>query len=105
MGGNKCYQREEFIIFYCGTGYIVQNMDKNFEEGHTHLKNFNAGKRAINLVMKKKIPRDTGNYFLESLARLSDDPKYSEDCRQLIETRKEKGKKISYRNETKAQRR
>jgi len=97
MGGNKCYQKQEFIIFYCGEGYIVQNMEKEFENGHTHLKSFNAGKRAINLVIKGKIPKDAGNYFLESLARLSNDPKYQIECRELIQTRKKKGKKQSYR--------
>lgn len=102
--GNQIYQKQGFIIFHCGDGYIAQNLDKDFEDGHTHLKNFNAAKRAIDLVIKKKIPRDSGNYFLESLARLSEDEKYSRDCRDLISTKKAKGKKAGFYNETKVQR-
>lgn len=44
---NKVFERKGFIIFQVKEGYIAYNTKKNFEEGHTHLKNFNAAKNAI----------------------------------------------------------
>ena len=73
-------------------------LEKNFEEGHTHLKNFNAAKNAIDLVISRKIPKSTNVYYLTSLVRLTNDKNYERKIKDLIETRKQKGKKESYCN-------
>ncbi len=70
---NKIYERKEFMIFQVKEGYIVYNAKKSFQEGHTHLKHFEAAKTAIDLVIRKKIPRSTHGYYLTSLIRLSED--------------------------------
>lgn len=95
---NKIFERKEFIIFQVKEGYVVYNTKKDFEEGHTHLKHFNAAKNAIDLVISKKIPKSTNVYYLTSLVRLTKDEKYEEKITELIETRKQKGKKEKYCN-------
>lgn len=85
---NKIFERKEFIIFQVKEGYVVYNTKKDFEEGHTHLKHFNAAKNAIDLVISKKIPKSTNVYYLTSLVRLTNDEKYEEKITELIETRK-----------------
>ena len=95
---NKIYERKEFMIFRVKEGYIVYNARKSFQEGHTHLKHFEAAKTAIDLVIRKKIPRSTQGYYLTSLIRLSDDDSYITKIQELIETRAKKGKKDKYYN-------
>ena len=60
---NKIYERKEFMIFQVREGYIVYNAKKSFQEGHTHLKHFEAAKTAIDLVIRKKIPIKRMNFF------------------------------------------
>ena len=90
---NKIYERKEFMIFQVREGYIVYNAKKSFQEGHTHLKHFEAAKTAIDLVIRKKIPKSTHGYYLTSLIRLSEDDCYINKIKELMESRAQKGKK------------
>ncbi|WP_296644772.1 hypothetical protein [Romboutsia sp. 13368] len=95
---NKIYERKEFMIFQVKEGYIVYNARKSFQEGHTHLKHFKAAKTAIDLVIRKKIPKTTQGYYLTSLIRISDDDSYITKIKELMESRSQKGKKDKYYN-------
>ena len=95
---NKIYERKEFMIFQVKEGYIVYNAKKSFQEGHTHLRHFEAAKTAIDLVIRKKIPRSTQRYYLTSLMRLSDDDIYINKIKELMESRTQKGKKDKFYN-------
>ncbi|RDY24641.1 hypothetical protein CHF27_000115 [Romboutsia maritimum] len=95
---NKIYEKKEFMIFQVKEGYIVYNTKKSFQEGHTHLKHFEAAKTAIDLVMNKKVPKSTDGYYLTSLIRLSDDNNYITKINELLEAREQKGKKEKYYN-------
>jgi hypothetical protein len=81
---NKIYEKKEFIIFHIKGGYIAYNRKKDFQEGHTHLRNFNSAKTAIDLVSKQKVPKSTDKYYLTSLMRLSNDEKYIKKIKELI---------------------
>lgn len=95
---NKIYEKKEFMIFQVKEGYIVYNTKKSFQEGHTHLKHFDAAKTAIDLVLNKKIPKSTHGYYLTSLIRLSEDEIYISKINELLESREHKGKKEKYYN-------
>lgn len=95
---NKVYEKKEFIVFQVKEGYIAYNTKKSFQEGHTHLKHFEAAKTAIDLVINKKIPKSTDGYYLTSLIRLSEDQDYIIKIKELIESREQKGKKEKYYN-------
>ena len=95
---NKIFERKEFIIFQVKEGSIAYNTKKDFKEGHTHLKHFDAAKKAIDLVISKKIPKSTNVYYLTSLIRLTNDENYIEKINELIEIRNKKGKKEKYYN-------
>ena len=90
------YIKKNFIINKVSNGYIVINTNKQFEDGHTHLKSYKASKTAIDLVINRKIPKSTNFYYLESLIRISEDKNYIKKLRELIEVRKSKGKKDKY---------
>ena len=98
VGSKKIYERKEFMIFQVREGYIVYNAKKSFQEGHTHLKHFEAAKTAIDLVIRKKIPKSTHGYYLTSLIRLSEDDCYINKIKELMESRAQKGKKDKYYN-------
>ena len=74
---NKIYEKKEYIIFQVRGGYIAYNTKKCFQDGHTHLRHFDAAKTAIDLVIKK-VPKSTDEYYLVSLIRLSEDNNYIE---------------------------
>lgn len=97
MGG-IIYKRNEFIIIISHDGYVVYNRNKKFEKGHTHLNSLEACKMAINCVLNRKIPRHFSLYFLGSLERLAKDSKYIEKVKELIEVKKQRGKKEYYYN-------
>ena len=92
------YSKAGFIIIRVGKGFIVYNTAKAWEDGHSHLKSYKAAKTAINLVLKNKLPRSRGLYYLTTLQILSQDEKYIDRIEQLKQTRKQKGKKQSYYN-------
>lgn len=87
---NKVYEKKEFIIFQVKNGYIAYNTKKAFKDGHTHLRCFESAKTAIDLVIRKKVPRSTDSYYLRSLIRLSEDTAYILKIKELIKYRKEK---------------
>ena len=64
---NKVYEKKEFIIFQVKNGYIAYNTKKSFKDGHTHLRCFESAKTAIDLVIRRKVPRSTDLYYLTSL--------------------------------------
>ncbi|MFN1941038.1 hypothetical protein ACK2GU_20110 [Clostridioides difficile] len=98
MNTNKIYEKKEYIIIKSKNGYIVYNTNKKFEEGHTHLKSYNAAKTAIDLVIKRRIPRSYSIYFLTSLMRISNDVQYIKHISDIVYIRNSKGLKEKYIN-------
>ena len=93
---NKVYEKKEYIIFQVKNGYIAYNTKKIFKEGHTHLRCFESAKMAIDLVIRKKIPRKIDLYYLTSLIRLSKDTVYVCKINELIKYKEEKLSKINH---------
>lgn len=93
---NKVYEKKEFIIFQVKNGYIAYNTKKAFKDGHTHLRCFESAKTAIDLVIRKKVPKSTDSYYLRSLIRLSEDNSYISKINELIKYREEKSIREHY---------
>lgn len=93
---NKVYEKKEFIIFQVKNGYIAYNTKKSFKDGHTHLRCFESAKTAIDLVIRKKVPRSTDSYYLTSLIRLSEDTDYITKINELMKYREEQPKIENY---------
>ena len=87
---NKIYERKEFIIFQVKNGYIAYNTKKSFKDGHTHMRCFESAKTAIDLVIRRKVPRSTDLYYLTSLIRLSGDLSYITKIKELMKNKEEK---------------
>lgn len=84
-GARKIYQRKEYVIYQVKHGYIVHNTKKHFEEGHTHIHNYNKAKSIIDLAVRKKMPNTPRKWEIECLLRIVKDEKYKEELRSLLE--------------------
>lgn len=65
---------------------------------HTHMKSKQLAKTVINNVCTGKIPLNSQNYTLISMYRLSGDKKYRNKIKEILDARKQKGKKDNYYN-------
>lgn len=104
---NQIYKRDNFVIvpFYKTRKkiefMIINNSKKRkqgFEKAHTHLRSFEMAKYLINLSINNKINSSLSPYLLKSLIRISEDEKYISDLENLISVKRQKGKKMGYRN-------
>lgn len=67
-------------------------MNKEFEEGHTHINNFHTAKFIVDLAIHKSVPRKKiSPYLLESLIRISDDNGYNFRIERLLNNCKNRG--------------
>ena len=65
---------------------------------HTHMKSKQLAKTVIHNVCYGKIPLNSRDYTLISMYRLSNDEKYRSKIQEILNTRKQKGKKDYYYN-------
>lgn len=65
---------------------------------HTHMLSKQLAKTVIHNICYDKIPLNSRDYTLISMYRLSDDKKYRKKIQNILDTRKQKGKKDNYYN-------
>ena len=65
---------------------------------HTHMLSKRLAKTVIYNVCYGKIPLNSRNYTLISMYRLSDNKEYRDKIQEILDTRKQKGKKNNYYN-------
>ena len=91
------YTKKNFKIFYSkeNNNYVVYNLKKQWETGHTHIDKYEQALYLVDCVIKGKIPKRVNKYFLVSLKRLAKDEKYIEKIQNVIDG---KEPKQNYRN-------
>jgi hypothetical protein len=92
----EVYKEDNFVVLRDRKCYIVINEDKEFKEGHSHLKSLWACKKVIHCAKLRTINGDMNNYMLTSIIRISDDENYIRKVEELITTKNRKGKKTRY---------
>lgn len=80
----QVYQNTHFKVYKADDGFIVHNIDKGFQDGHTHVQKYTTCMVLIKLLVQKRPPRSKSRYFLESLLRLCDDEGYKELIRERL---------------------
>lgn len=65
---------------------------------HSHMLSKRLAKTVIHNVCYNKIPLNSRNYTLISMYRLSDSKEYRDKIQEILDTRKQKGKKNNYYN-------
>ena len=98
--GRQIHKEKDWKIYKEGRGFVVHNFKIRWSEdyGHTHIRNEKTAKALIYWCRRKIIPKHISEYLLISLTRISRDQKYIDRINELMEVRKNKGKKLKYHN-------
>lgn len=80
----KIFQRKEYSIYRCDYGYVIHNTNKEFENGHTHIRTFCKAKSLIDLAVRKKLPNTPKDWEIESLIRIVKDKEYKKQLINLL---------------------
>ena len=89
----RVYKKAYFNVYSEYNGeYIIHNTKKDFQDGHTHIREFGTARYLVDLALHKSVPNRHLNYFIESLIRISTDSDYINELKQIkpIKHRKRK---------------
>ena len=89
--------RKDFRVDKCDDCIRITRTDIDGDK-HTHVKSKHLAETIINNVCSEKIPLHSHSRTLESMKRLSDNEKYIKKIEEILEVRKQKGKKQIYHN-------
>lgn len=90
----RVYKKGPFNIYSdYSDEFIIHNTRKDFQKGHTHIKEFNTAKYLVNLAFHRSLPNRRLKYFIESLIRISDDKEYIDKIKSLS-VNKRKNKRV-----------
>ena len=81
---HQIYRNRNFKIYKTLNEYIVHNSNKDFEQGHTHIQNFDTAKYLIHLSIHRIVPKRLSKYLIVSLIRLSDSREYTEKLKEKL---------------------
>lgn len=80
----RVFKKAYFNVYSDYNGeYIIHNTKKEFQNGHTHIREFSTAKYLINLALHRSLPNRKLEYFVESLIRISNDPVYIRRLKNL----------------------
>ena len=89
--------RKDFRVEKCDDCIRITRIDVDGDL-HTHCKSKHLAENIISNVCSEKIPLHSHSRTLESMKRLSCNEKYIEKINEILEVRKQKGKKQTYHN-------
>lgn len=89
--------RKDFRIDKCDDCLRITRTDIDGDL-HTHCKSKHLAENIINNVCSEKIPLHSHSRTLESMKRLSNNEKYIQKIEEILDIRKQKGKKQIYHN-------
>ena len=89
--------RKDFKIEKCEDCIRITRTDVDGDL-HTHIHSKKLAEIIINNVCSEKIPLHSHSRTLESMKRLSDNKKYIKKIEEILEVRKQKGRKQNYFN-------
>lgn len=76
-------------------GYIIHNTHKSFDNGHTHLNNYDTARYIIKLAHDHIVPKHLSVYLIDSLIRISSDEGYINRLNKLKQKELQNQKKIT----------
>lgn len=83
--GRTVYSRGNFIVFESRDGWVVYNVKKKFQEGHTHLHSFKSAKDLVGFSTECRVPMKADIYYLVSLQRVTTNKDYYNKLQERIE--------------------
>ena len=89
--------RKDLRVDTCYDCIMITRIDISGDK-HTHVHSKQLAEKIINNVCSEKIPVHSHARTLESMKRLSDNEKYIKKIEEILEVRKQKGRKQNYFN-------
>ena len=89
--------RKDFEVSKCDDCLRITRIDIEGDY-HTHIHSKKLAETIINNVCSEKIPLHSHSRTLESMKRLSNNEKYIRKINEILEVRKQKGRKQNYVN-------
>jgi len=86
---NQIYQRGKYKVYRVEDGFIIHNSDKEFKDGHTHMKSMKCCRYLIQLSLEKRVPYNLSRYLLISLIRINEG-EYTEKAQAVLDSKKKK---------------
>lgn len=88
------YQKKYLQVFHReeNNEYMVVNMRKQWEEGHTHIHSYKQAQYLVDCELGKKLPNNVNRYFLVCLKRITKDTKYMEQVDRKLDNIENKDK-------------
>lgn len=80
---NQVYKKEEFLVIPVSNNFIIININKQFKQGHTHVKKIEIARLLIDLAINKKLPKNP--YYVENLNRITNDKDYIDKLKEFKE--------------------
>jgi hypothetical protein len=80
----QIYHDCNFKVYKSGNEYILHNIHKKFQNGHTHVQKYDTCMVMIKLIERKRLPKSRSRFFIESLARVSNDKRYTRKILELM---------------------
>ena len=94
-GYRMVYKYKYMAVFRKQKKIIIRNMRQEFKY-HTHVESIGVAKTICKNVVDKKFPKTRNHWLLISHIRVSDDPNYTNKIEELLDVRRNKGKKYFY---------
>ena len=84
----KIYTKKNICIYERKTAgeYIVHNTNKEWNNGHTHIRTYKQALYLSDCILASKLPHNVNKYFLISLIRLSNNDKYTAQLESKIQS-------------------
>lgn len=79
------YSNRYYKVYSVEKGFIVHNVRKPFQSGHTHIDRFSTAKYITKLAYGRIVPKHLSRYLLVSLIRISDDKEYQDKLRKVLD--------------------
>lgn len=71
---NQLYKKDKYVVVPVGNNFLVINIKKTFEDGHTHVKEMKIARLLIDLAVSKELPKNP--YYADNLIRIASDKEY-----------------------------
>lgn len=87
---NKVDTIKNYNIYQFDNEYIIHNTNKEFSQGHTHVRNYKTAVYLANLAVHNSMPYHMCRYFAISLSRIADNEEYKNKLLEFLNNKKDK---------------
>lgn len=82
------YTKKNYRVYKVGRGFIIHNINENFEDFHTHVNNYNLCKIIIHVALHGEFPSrskrlEKNKRVMDSILRICDNESIKQKIREI----------------------